>query len=79
MTSSTANLERTNLKFSPSILPYHPIGWQPSGGGSLSSNNQALTVTSKGYCAHTYFVSIYAVPIHDNNSKTGEHLLPVTF
>ena len=76
---STANLSRTNLKFSTSVLPYRIRGYSASGGGSLSSNNQILTVTVKGSCSHAYFVSIYAVPMGDGNSITGQHLLPVTF
>ena len=80
VTKSTANLSGTNLKFSPSILPYHKAGYNASGGGSLSSSNQKLTVTSKGYCGHTYFASIGgAIPNHDNHHRTGEHLLSVTF
>ena len=77
--NSIANLSRTNLKFSTSVLPYHKRGFSATGGGSLSSNNQILTVTAKGSCAHTYFVSIYSIPMGDLNSITGEHLLSVTF
>ena len=79
-TTSTANLTGTNVKFSPSILPYHAVGFNASGGGTLSLNNQKITVTSKGWCGKTYFASIGGnVPNHDNHSRTGQHLLSVTF
>ena len=73
MTTSTANLERTPIKFSPSVLPYHVSGWLPSGGAVLSSNNQAMTITNRGYCGETYLV--YGI----TNRSAEEHLLSVTF
>ena len=76
---SRANLSRTNLKFSTLVLPYRIRGNSASGAGALSSNNQILTVTVKGWCSHAYFVSIYSIPMGDGNSITGQHLLPVTF
>ena len=74
MTTSTANLERTPIKFSPSVLPYPAMGWQPSGGAVLSSNNQAMTITNRGYCGETYFSRIAIT-----RRSEGEHLLSVTF
>ena len=73
MTTSTANLERTPIKFSPSVLPYNVAGWLPSGGAVLSSNNQAMTITNRGYCGETYLV--YGI----TNRSAEEHSLSVTF
>ena len=73
MTTSTANLERTSIKFSPSVLPYPARGYTASGGAVLSSNNQAMTITNRGYCGETYLV--YGI----TNRSAEEHLLSVTF
>lgn len=73
MTTSTANLERTSIKFSPSVLPYPARGYTASGGAVLSSNNQAMTITNRGYCGETYLV--YGI----TNRNEEEHLLLVTF
>ena len=54
--TSTADLRRTSIKFSSTILPYYIRGHIPQGGAELSSNNQVLTVKSIGNCADTYFV-----------------------
>ena len=88
LTTSTANLERTPIKFSSSVLPYHSGGANYSGGAILSSNNQVMTITSQGRCGYTYFTN----PIHpslgdnnwellqgDNHPILGEQLLPVNF
>ena len=74
MTTSTANLERTPIKFSPSVLPYNVAGWLPSGGAVLSSNNQAMTITNRGYSGETYFSRIGIT-----SRSAEEHLLSVTF
>ena len=76
MTTSTANLERTPIKFSASVLPYVTLGWQPSGGAVLSSNNQVMTITNRGYCGTTYFDADH-YPF--NHLSTEDHLLSVTF
>ena len=78
--TSTADLSGTPIKFSSTILPYYIRGHIPDGGAELSSNNQILTVTSKGNCADTYFVyfqSDYAMLLTDDHPILGEHLLPV--
>ena len=54
--TSTADLRRTSIKFSSTILPYYIRGHIPQGGAELSSNNQVLTVKSIGNCGDTYFV-----------------------
>ena len=70
--TSTASLSRTNLKFSTSVVPYQKNGFSAEGEGVLSSNNQMLTVTAKGWCSFTYFVSVFpSVPLEDDNSITG--------
>ena len=74
MTTSTANLERTPIKFSPSVLPYPARGYTASGGAVLSSNNQAMTITNRGYCGVTYFSNIGIT-----SRSAEEHLLSVTF
>ena len=64
------------------------MGFNPSGGAVLSSNNQVMTITSRGRCGYTYFAN----PIHpslgdnnwellqgDNHPVLGEQLLPVNF
>ena len=77
--TSTADLTRTNIKFSPSILPYRPAGYNAEGKGVLSSDNQVLTITSKGYCAHTYYKWSWYMNLYDNHKYLGNHLIPVTF
>ena len=82
LTTSTANLTRTPIKFSASVLPYHSLGWNHSGGAVLSSNNQVMTVTNQGRCGVTYFAyynSHWDLQLTDNHPVLGEHLLPVTF
>ena len=82
LTTSTANLARTPIKFSPSVLPYPSMGFNPSGGAVLSSNNQIMTITSRGRCGYTYFVhydSDWELQFSDNHPVLGEHLIPVTF
>ena len=70
--TSTADLSRTNLKFSTSVVPYKKWGFSAEGEGLSSSNNQILTVTAKGWCSYTYFVSAgLSVPLGDDNSITG--------
>ena len=70
--TSTASLSRTNLKFSTSVVPYQKNGFSAEGEGVLSSNNQMLTVTAKGWCSFKYFVSVFpSVPLEDDNSITG--------
>ena len=71
LTTSTANLERTIIKFSPSVLPYTT---NRSGNAVLSSNNQVMTITVRGICGSTYFDDI-----DWNNYASEVHLLPVTF
>ena len=83
LTTSTANLARTPIKFSPSVLPYPSMGSNSSSGGAvLSSNNQVMTITNQGRCGTTYFAhydSDYELQLTDNHPALGEHLLPVTF
>ena len=82
LTTSTANLARTPIKFSPSVLPYPSMGWNHSGGAVLSSNNQVMTITSQGRCGYTYFLhydSDWELQFSDNHPVLGEHLLLVTF
>ena len=76
---STADLRGTDLIFSPSILPYGRAGYLAQGSASLSENNQLLTVSSKGYCAHTYFRYRWYVHYGDGTNDFGDHLLSVTF
>ena len=82
LTTSTANLARTPIKFSPSVLPYHPRGFDESGGAVLTSNSQVMTITSRGWCGGTYFASFNShwEDVHtDDHPVLGEHLLPVNF
>ena len=75
LTTSTANLERTIIKFSPSVLPYTTGGSSnTSGNAVLSSNNQVMTITVRGKCGSTYFDVI-----DWQNYESDVHLLPVTF
>ena len=75
LTTSTANLERTIIKFSPSVLPYTSSGNpKTSGNAVLSSNNQVMTITVRGKCGSTYFDVI-----DWQNYESDVHLLPVTF
>ena len=81
LTTSTANLVGTPIKFSSS-LSYQTWGHQPSGGSVLSSNNQILTVTNEGFCGSTYFSSInsdWELMFGDTHPVLGEHLIPVEF
>ena len=78
--TSTADLRRTSIKFSSTILPYYIRGQTPEGSGELSSNNQVLTVHSRGNCADTYFIYFeddYNIMLTDDHPILGEHLLPV--
>ena len=63
--TSTADLGRTDFKFLSSVAAtYKPGGWQAYGEGSLSSNNQRLTVRSNGLCGSTKTdLPDYMVPI----------------
>jgi len=84
MTTSTANLNRTPIKFSPSVLPYTPKGWIPQGSAVLSSDNQAMTITNYGSCSENYFTDcsqIDCAALHalENTIFTEDHLLSVTF
>ena len=82
LTTSTANLARTPIKFSASVLPYPSMGSNHSGGAVLSSNNQVMTITNQGRCGTTYFAhydSDWELQLTDNHPVLGEHLLPVTF
>lgn len=78
LTTSTANLARTSIKFSPSVLPYHPRGFDESGGAVLTSNSQVMTITSRGFCGETYFDD-GALLLTDDHPVLEEHLLPVNF
>ena len=51
-TTSTGDLRRTSMKFSAAVLPYFSHGYDSAGNAVLSSNNQVLTVTSKGTLIH---------------------------
>ena len=82
LVTSTANLARTPIKFSPSVLPYAAWGNNVSGEAVLSSNNQVMTITNKGRCGSIYFASInsnHELQLTDNHPVYGEHLLAVTF
>ena len=62
-------------------MPYKIDGHAPTGGASLSSDKKILTVTSSGHCAITYFAkpTVWShVDLSDDDSATGDHLLPVT-
>ena len=72
-TTSKADLRRTVLKFSSTVLPYVPSGWNESGNAVLSSNNQIMTIKSKGWCATTYFDR------GSNLEGVDDHLIKVTF
>ena len=63
--TSTADLGRTNFRFLSSVAEtYKPAGWRAYGEGSLSSNNQRLTVRSSGLCGSTKTnLPNYMVPI----------------
>ena len=53
--TSLSDLRTTDFKFDTRVTSYmQPRGWDASGNGKLSSNNQVLTVLSKGWCGHTY-------------------------
>ena len=72
-TTSTANLERTIIKFSPSDVSHYqcPSSCHDySGDAVLSSNNQVMTITVRAGCGATFFKG----PDID-----GEKLLQVTF
>ena len=79
---STANLVGTPIKFSSS-LSYQAGGANNAVGDSvLSSNNQILTVRTKGRCANTYFALLngdWHLQFGDNHPVLGEHLIPVAF
>jgi len=82
LTTSTANLARTPIKFPISVLPYHSGGSGASGGSILSSNNQVMTITNQGKCGNTYFAllnSVWELQQGDNHPVLGEQLLPVNF
>ena len=73
VTTSTANLKRSIIKFSPSVLLYgcpSTCSNSYSGGAVLSSNNQVMTITASGRCGGTFY---------KGPSIDGETLLPVTF
>ena len=69
--TSTADIGRTNFKFLSSVAAtYKPGGWKAYGEGSLSSNNQRLTVRSNGLCGSTKTdLPDYMVPIEFINSS----------
>ena len=73
-TTSTANLERTIIKFSPSVLPHYQCSStcsnSYSGDAVLSSNNQVMTITARAKCGGTFF---------KGPSIDGQTLLKVTF
>ena len=50
LTTSNADLSRTSIKFSATMLPCYTHG--NDGSCSLSSNNQVLTVTNQGRLMH---------------------------
>jgi len=82
LTTSTANLARTSIKFPISVLPYHSGGSASSGGAILSSNNQVMTITNQGRCGNTYFALIgsdWELQLGDSHPVLGEQLLPVNF
>ena len=78
-TLSLASLEITPIKFSPSVLPYHPTGGM--GAAVLSSTNGAMEIYTQD--GSTYFAdysdSEWELIVSDNHPVLGEHLLPVTF
>ena len=72
-TTSTANLKRTIIKFSPSVLSQYQCSsscHDYSGNAVLSSNNQVMTITARGGCGGTFF---------KGPSIDGQKLLQVTF
>ena len=69
--TSYADLSWTEFAFDPSITSYIVAkGYQARGTGTLSSNNQILSVTSKGYCGHTYI---------ENSPYLSENLVQIVF
>ena len=71
LVTSYADLSGTDFAFTPSITSYiENRGYIASGGGTLSSNNQILTVTSMGYCGHTYI---------ENSPYRSENLIQIVF
>ena len=74
LTTSTANLERTIIKFSPSELSHYQCSStcssSYSGDAILSSNNQVMTITARAKCGGTFF---------KGPSIDGQTLLQVTF
>ena len=73
LTTSTANLERTIIKFSPSDVSHYQCPnscHDYSGDAVLSSNNQVMTITVRAGCGATFF---------KGPSIDGEKLLQVTF
>ena len=62
-------------------MPYKIDGIADTGGASLSSDKKILSVSSSGHCSITYFAKptvLAAVDLSDEDSATGDHLLPVT-
>ena len=65
--TSTADLSQTDFAFLSSVAAtYKPSGWRPYGEGTLSSNNQRLTVRNRGLCGSTY-------------TNLPDHLVPIEF
>ena len=72
-TTSTANLKRTIIKLSPSEVSQYQCNtfcYNYSGNAVLSSNNQVMTITARGFCGDTFF---------KGPSIDGQTLLKVTF
>ena len=79
---TTADLTRSSLKFSTSVLPYSANGGQATGHAELSLSNQLMTTKARGGCGFTYFVSVssnYDKNWDDTNAIMGQHLLSVSF
>ena len=69
--TSTCDLRNTDFEFNTSITSYvKPRGWNSYGEGRLSSNNQVLTVRSKGNCGQTYI---------EDSPYRSEHLIQIQF
>ena len=54
LATSKADLTRTSMKFSATILPYYASGNDHSGSAELSLNDQVLTVTAIGTLIHIF-------------------------
>lgn len=68
---SYANLGITDFAFTSSVPSFYVAqGWMSQGEGTLTEDNQKLTVRNRGYCGHTYA---------EESPYRPEHLIPIEF